>query len=281
MLGQGTIGQFTIGQVGTAAAVENITEDKWHQPWSEPIVMTRAGLRVADQSFFYFAPNPVVPFSWYEELSTPVRVKPRLPTPSQAFMFFQPTPIIDISWFEWLAEPVRKKVGTPVHVQPFFSFQPTPIINISWFEWFSEPVRNKPRLLESAQQFAQFFPTPIVPFSWYANFSDPVRVKPRLHEGLQQFMARGEFTPVSYDGYMSATETRDFFLAVLYQFNIPVLAYVDIIENDPRHRGNMAIIENIAQPSIVASIVEPQTVPATGSVVSAVAGARVAIITGP
>jgi hypothetical protein len=76
---------------------------------------------------------------------------------------------------------------------------------------------------------------------------------------------------------MRAYETRDFLSAVLYAFNPPIHALVDIIEKDPRYRGNMGIIENIPQPSILASVVTPQTIPATGTPVAAVR-ARIAII---
>lgn len=83
---------------------------------------------------------------------------------------------------------------------------------------------------------------------------------------------------ITYVASLSVVEHGDFFLAVLYQFNPPLSAYVDIIENDPLHRGNLGIIVPIAQSSIIASISEPTTVPATGVPVAVVAGARVAII---
>lgn len=216
---------------------------------------------------------------WFAPLSEPsVKAKIGLKIGSQPFLSFQPTPIINITWFDWLSEPVRKKPGLTATVQPFFSLQPTPIINIGWFNWFSEPVRKRPGLLPTVQPFLQEDPLPFVSFGWFGALSDPVRFRPRLREGLQKEAFLNTFIPTNYTARLDATETPDRFLGILYQFNLPLNAYVDIIENDPRVRGFMGIIGNTAKPSILASISEPAPVSATGSPISTVAGARVAII---
>lgn len=245
MLGLGTIGQFTVGQVGTGTA-EIISVDKWFVSLSEP-KRFRAGLGSPSQQFTAYTPNPttVTPFSWFAPLSELV---------------------------------VKNKIGLRTGSQQTIAFQ-HPFVSFSWMQGLSEPKRFKSRLIEGRQQFLvdTLFPTILI--DWFAWLSEPVRIKRGLKKELQPILARAEFVPINYSAQLRATEQRDFFLGVLYQFNIPVSAYVDIIENDPRHLGNVGIIENRARAAIV-SINEPQAIPATGTPVS-VAGARVAIITGP
>jgi len=248
------------GSLG-AGTFEIIYEDKWHFAWSEPIVKTKAGLATSRQQFIAWQPNTFTKMDWFNPLHDPVRVKLGLRAGLQTPLFEVYQQSVLLEWFMSFSEPARKKRGVASQVQPFFNFQPTPIINVSWIEKFSEPVRKKPRLLDANQQFFQFFPNPLVNFSWFDNLSDPVRVKPRLREGSQVFLIRAEFIPINYDVRLDATETRDFLLAVLYQFNVPATAYVDIISKDPMHLGNVGVIENTAQ-----SIIVPR--------------ARVAIITG-
>jgi hypothetical protein len=264
--------------VAGAVTVEFIFEDKWHQPWSEPIVKIKIGLRAGDQQALAFNETPFPSFSWYANLSDPVRLKVGLHARYQEVLKYQPTPIINIGWFNWLAEPKRFLRGLPPQEQQFFTLQPNPIISVGWFANLSEPKRFKRGLPPQEQPFFTFFPSPLVSFGWFEGLSEPKRFRRRLLDADQEFLARGAFVPTSYTAILDAIEQRDLFLGILSQFNIPLSAYVDIIENDPRHRGNLGIIENVAQSSIVASIVEPETVPSTGAPISTVAGARVAII---
>src|SRR5262252_1096199 len=64
---------------------EIITLDKWFAPWSERNVKTPARLRDGAQQFFAMqpAPDPFVATGWYNWLSEPVRLKPRLPVGEQ------------------------------------------------------------------------------------------------------------------------------------------------------------------------------------------------------
>jgi len=187
--------------------------------------------------------------------------------------YFQPAP--SFGWFGGLSEPVRKKprVAWTDHI----SFQ-FPIVSFSWFSRLSEPTPPKKRII--APPYFSFSPNPIqLSFGWYGNLTEPVRKKPKVWEGIYEARPY-QVVITNYLASMAATEQRDFLVAVLYQFNPPLRAYVDIIENDPRHRGNLGIIEPAPEPSIIASIV-PQSTPVTGGTpVPTVAGARVAIITG-
>src|SRR5882762_3018172 len=106
MLGLGTIGQFTIGQVVTQTA-EIISADKWFVSLSEP-KRFRAGLRTGSQQTIAFQ-HPFVSFSWMEGLSEPKRFKPRLIEGRQQFLVSALIPTILVDWFSWFSEPVRLK----------------------------------------------------------------------------------------------------------------------------------------------------------------------------
>ena len=280
MLGIGALGQFPLG--GGPANIANLPTTSWFSPLSEPVrfkVNKRLAVAINNQTFT-FDPIPLVSFSYFNPLSEPRRFKVGLAIRDQPFFSFQPTPIIDISWFGVLSEPVRQKRRLREGLQ---SFEPnkniSPVVSFGWYSSLSEPRRFKRRLMEGLQQFSVAALRPTILLDWFATLSEPVRLKRGLRKELQSILARAEFIPINYPALLDVTERRDFFLGVLYQFNIPASAYVDIIENDPRHLGNVGVIENMARAAIV-SLNEPQAIPATGMPVS-VAGARVAIITGP
>lgn len=146
MLGHGTIGQFAIGQVG-AGNTEFIGPDKWFIAFSEP-VRFRQGLAATQQQTLSFQPFPIVSFSWYSNLSEPVRVKPRNPAALSPYLFFQPapSPFVATGWYNWLSEPVRFPKGLRAHLQqsetqaPQFIPAPATLIE-GWFNWLSEPKR--------------------------------------------------------------------------------------------------------------------------------------------
>lgn len=244
MLGHGATGQFAIGEFGTAVT-EVITPDKW-----------------------------------YVALSEPVRFKKGLASRHQVFTAFHPTPIINISWFNQLSEPVRLKKGLRAQYHQYLTNQNiNPLVSFGWFGAMSEPVRKKRRLIEGIQAFNIIDLLPTILLDWFAALSEPKRFKRGLRPDEQPFLAFNPFIPISYTARLDAIEQGDFFIGVLSQFNIPLTAYVDIITNDPRHRGNLGVIAQVAQSSTIAAIIEPDPAQAAGiiSPVQAV-GARVAII---
>jgi hypothetical protein len=283
-----------------------IVSFSWFGNLSEPVRLP-AGLKAAQQAFFSFSPFPITAsFGWFNNLSDPVR-KPPIATryEQQTWSLFVEPTVVTFGWFNPFGDPVRRITRPIPDEYPGFP----PRVSFSWFGNLSEPVRAKPRvkwLDEQSFQFpfvpnpgswfspwreptppkrrAAFFQPltftltpPITPsFGWYGSLSLPVRKKPKVWEGQYQAWNPATIQFV-YLAYMRAYETRDFLSAVLYAFNPPIHALVDIIEKDPRYRGNMGIIENIPQPSILASVVTPQTIPATGTPVAAVR-ARIAII---
>jgi hypothetical protein len=235
---------------------EQVTESRWHQPWSEPVrvkIDPRLAIALAASGPF-FTPETfgeiIFISKWFAPFSDPVRIKQGLSAAAQQTLTSQGpiNPIVSFGYYNWLSEPVRIKLRTPPGAPDFSFGDERPLVNFSYFNWLSEPVRLKPRLLE----------------------------------GLQEFLERASFIPVSYSASLNVTEQGDFLQAVLYQFNLPITALVDIITNDPSHRGNVGIIAPLPQSSIVTAIIEPNSVQATGIVSPVVAaGARVAIITGP
>lgn len=244
MLGFGAIGQFAIGQQNTAGGAEVITVDKWFQPLSEP-----------------------------------VRFKRGLAPKYQQTIALHPLPIVNISWFSGLSEPVRQKIGLHARYQQFSTVQNIkPIVPFGWFAPLSEPVRKKPRLPESEQPYLSIDLLPTVLMDWFSSLSEPKRFKQGLRADLGIVLARGEFVPLVYTASMDVAELGDFFQAILAQFNIPITAYVDIIENDPTHLGNLGVIASAPTSSTIAAIIEPNPVQAAGIVSQAAVGARVAII---
>jgi len=117
-------------------------ESLHHQPWSEPVVKAKIGLRPDLQQFLAQCPRPpLVSFSWFEELSKPsVLAKPGILSDLPPF-FFEDTKLIpDASkflegWFNWYSEPVRFKQGLSAPLQQFFTYPPrllpTPNVSIS------------------------------------------------------------------------------------------------------------------------------------------------------
>lgn len=178
---------------------EPTSEDKWHQPWSEPVRFKRdphasvalitSGERWTPQPDYTRGLEPPWHYAWSE----PVRVKPRLTTGSQPFdAELHPTPVVSFSYYNWLAEPVRfKKIHVSViasggiwTAQPS-TFYPGADNEAPWHYPWSEPKRFKPALTGALQAPYQawplpldaIFPGPTVEAAWHYAWSEPVRFK--------------------------------------------------------------------------------------------------------
>jgi|SRR5882672_64929 len=202
MLGLGTIGQFTIGQVGTGTA-EVISPDKWFVALSEP-VRFRPGLRAGLQQFAALSdPFPFVSFSWFEELSIPaLRSRRGLNAGQQQFEAYSPNPttVTPFGWFIPLTEPTRFRRGLKAgEIQ--FSAQDTQVIPINIMAWdvpLAEPVRFRRGLRAPWQQFS----------------GAPVQLRPNPN----------------ITAILHATETKDALLASVSVFNRPNSAEIGIID---------------------------------------------------
>lgn len=186
-------------------AVETITEDKWHQPWSQP-VRTKPSLITGAQQAFFAPPRIIVSFGWNEPTSwaDPVRKKPGIGAWLQQSFTFDPFPIpagyvpaTEASWHYPWSTPVRVKID-PRHAVALASsgnvLNPLPVVTFDWNEpssW-SDPVRLRPPLLTAQQQFTAKDPRPvelITEDKWHFPWSTPVRSLPSRFAGQQQFLA--------------------------------------------------------------------------------------------
>lgn len=216
--------QYQIHTEPVPQAPESVTEDRWHQPWSEPPVKAKQGLGAANQDFFAFFPTPLVSFGWFEELSKPQSlIRPGLSAGDQQFIALEPFPHVSFGWFEGLSEPVRFRAFLAA-LQRFIELDPLPRVSFGWFEGLSEPVRVKLGLPASEQQFLAI-DTAVIPTSrlteWFAWLSEPVRIKPGLLAALQQFYAAPSQlrpNPTTF-AILNALETKDTMLAGARVFN--------------------------------------------------------------
>lgn len=164
--------QFLAFQLDEAQQPEEVTESRWHQPWSEP-KRFKAGLLTGDQPFSGFLnPQPVVfeTIPWFATLSEPVRFKVGLGSYLQrAFTedtadTLQPRSVP--SWYAPLSEPKRFPKGLEAYLQDYGpvkeTVQPEPNRLIQWFTWLSDPVRE-PIGLKSWLQQTLAYPPRLLP----------------------------------------------------------------------------------------------------------------------
>lgn len=234
--------QYQIHTEPVALQGETITEDKWHQTWSEPIVKAKRGIRAAYQMpWTYGTYNPLVSFAYYLNLSNPVRIKPRLKEGLQQSLAFHPNPIISISWFNSLSEPKRFKPRLWEAAQQFFVYgTQNPDVSFSYFNWLTEPVRMKKGMAYFLQradtQDPAFIPDVTTLLEgWYNWYSEPKRFKPSLLAALQKAWTGPDRLLPTPDvtGIFQATEINgDIALFVIraFPYNPPASASVSIVE---------------------------------------------------
>jgi len=183
---------------------EVITENKWHQAWSEP-VRIKPGVRAQYQPFLIMGPVA--------------------PTVEQ---------VLESKWHQaWSNPSVLTKRALPISEQQALAFQ-FPFVKIDWFAWLSEPKRFKPMLITADQPFVHqdLIPPSLLTFDWFTWLSEPVRIRPGLRKELQQPEFFNTFIPIIYTALMQATERRDLFLASLYKNNQAQKAIVSIKVRD-------------------------------------------------
>lgn len=241
--------------------------------WSKPVRSPRASVQTPDTLNPNIFTNPI-PFNQVD-WSRPVRIV-------KAARDEQP---LNLNLFSFIVVQVpfnQTDWSRPFRI-PLAPFTASPPLNLNLF---TNPVpfmvtdrlpnRRLPLVLPQPPYSLNLnlFQNP-VPFN-QIDWSKPFRVRGYPNHTLPQNL--NLLGLLTYLASLQAKERGDFLLAVLYRFNLPLSAYVDIIENNPRHRGNLGIIEPFAQSSIIASISQPMVIPVTGGPVVTVAGARVAII---
>lgn len=253
--------QYQIKTEPIVVTGEAVTEDRWHQPWSEPVrfkVDKRLSIALIVSGatidpFILTQPEQITEDRWHQPWSEPVRFKPRLREGLQQFISFYPTPLVSFGWDEPLSEPVRFR-AFPTREQQFTAFlNPEPTVGSIEARWhfpWSEPVRIKPATPTPEQIYLEwvFSPKEIGLIGWFNPFSLPRTLeKQGLKNYLQQFLAyHPRILPnPTMTGTMSATERGDVFLAGGALFNQVTSAQVGIIEIFPR-AATVGIIENAA-----------------------------------
>jgi len=209
-------------------AQENVTEDRWHNPWSEPVRLKR-GILSQDLSW---PPTPVTVAAfttfWFSPFSEPVRQKNGLLAALQQFLAQSesaqfPESVTEDRWHQAWSEPVRLKPRAATFAEaaysPFvspsgtqtalvngnfdtvirwvnfqyqsaaYTVQPQ-AFNTFWFNPFSDPVRTKPRAADFpylAQSESAQFPETVTEDRWHNPWSEPVRNK--LRDAYFEFLA--------------------------------------------------------------------------------------------
>jgi hypothetical protein len=197
-------------------AAETITVDKWFVSWKEPLpkpvlargnqqaftglgnplppvgyyypfsepVRSKLGLSAANQQFLAYTQFPIVvpPDRWWQPLSTPGRVLPRIDT-TQPGVFATETITVD-KWFAELSTPPKAKPRTPeFQAVAFGSYSPIVVPVDGWWGNLERPPRAAPR----AAEYPAFTIAPTQPeakdqIAWWQNLSTPPKAKPRTIE---------------------------------------------------------------------------------------------------
>lgn len=179
---------------------ETITEDKWHQPLSEPTrrLGLSAALIVASGAFYIGA----APFNeavsadrFVQPISQPQLVKRGLPTNEQQSVAFVPfiasaETITTDKWYRPLSEPVRVRVSVNVASQQataYIGADPFPerVTADRWAQPLSQPTYAKPRIQPPAVAFSGH----VEVTQWYVAFTEPQRSRLGLPVREQQSVA--------------------------------------------------------------------------------------------
>jgi hypothetical protein len=190
-----------------AAGGETITEDKWHQGWTDPVrqkIAPQLAVALIASGLVYVAAAPfaesVTESRWHQPFSEPVRVKPRLPEGEQQFFAPDAKPFVTFGWFAPFSEPVRIRAALPVVEQHVFEFEPAPIVSIAWHLPLAEPVRTKPGLVAGAQHDLARPPWPDINVAFAPPFAEPVRIRPGLIAALQPYEVSYDVLPLPFLG---------------------------------------------------------------------------------
>ena len=202
---------------------ETVTEDRWHQPWSEPIRRIFAVALIASGPFAPIPPPSDLSFhqpwseptrlvrraigptladgyftsadlSFNKPWAEPTRALTRQLGPELAYGYFTPSPPVApaFGWFTKLSDPIFNKQAR-VEQSKFLAYEYFPVTPIGWMGPFSEPTSILQVTYQSAQEPPYAVVTPTVPsFGWYEKLSDPVRARSRL---TPTEFSWGYFTP--------------------------------------------------------------------------------------
>jgi hypothetical protein len=183
------------------AAVEVVTEDKWHQPLSEPrrsFGITAALATAALVWSTFTPPAQAATIGWFAPLSTPVfqaRVT-RGTDLVEPVSTAAETVSVD-RWLEGLSTPVWPKPGLGAANQAAYSAPPATIDHTSvdrWYQNLASPVWPPRGLRAELQQTAAAMPLAEAPETvtedrWHQPFAQPYPAVRGLHASQQQAFA--------------------------------------------------------------------------------------------
>lgn len=175
----------------------------WIRPFSEPIRVKRPLPIGAVQFLAYSYSKPIVPFSYYQRLHDPIRVKAALSAASQqpsAFVKAAPFPE-RVSIDKWLLSlstpPNRRPAITPAQQpQPVF-VQIIPPPMATWFRPFEGPTLGpRRRAFSDPSAFVAFIGSGeiITLDKWYAILAEPTR-RSIAQQALQPVSTIGDPAP--------------------------------------------------------------------------------------
>lgn len=232
---------------------EQVTESRWHQPWSEPVRFKISGqlaIALMASGLFSFpqsAGEAITVDKWFAHWREPVRFKGvffGMPTGEQVAAVPSPQPFVSFGWFDKLNEPiVKQKVGLGTGSQRVHTGSPLPFVSFSWFRPQTELAPFPKRGL--AARFQQFLAAP-----------------PRLLP-----------TP-TITGRLNAIESGDTMLFAGTFFARPVNATVGVIEL--ARVPYVGIIEAALNQG-TRGVIENHAAPASGSPVTPITSAAVSI----
>lgn len=204
---------FCFVVLGAADVAERVSEDKWHQPWSEPKRFKRnARLHVALGASGPFQsllpttllPGPNVYGPWHYPWSEPKRFPRALPTATAAAKEFQsllpetllPGPDVYGPWHQPWSEPKRFMPRLAADKNDYewsLSGSSPPLVSFGYYNWLSEPKRF-PKGMAAERQMVQpdVFLPPQVSFSYYNWLAQPVKLRKEFLPTHQQMFWAGD-----------------------------------------------------------------------------------------
>lgn len=152
---------------------------EWYSPLSEP----KPQRSKSRAPWFDFDAQgnlePIVSFSWYNNLSTHPGQK-KFPAsqqqPTLAWSTFTPSEFSEW-WYTPLSEPVRFKQPMRQHITLAWTFADYDDLSRAWYSPFSEPKRDKPRAQNQQELAWSTFTPAAAAFTefWFSPFSEPKR----------------------------------------------------------------------------------------------------------
>jgi hypothetical protein len=179
---------------------EEVTLDKYHQPWSEPV---RRIVDVVNLPASFPNPFPITveEYRWHVPLSEPTRRIPTVYPQSELNDPFPRVVVDEYAWFRPLSEPTHWRGLLPA-LQQTLAPDPYPrtVEEYAWRPPLSEPTRRKPTVYPQSE-LNDPYPRPIVDeYRWHVPFSEPTRWRGLL-PALQQAVAPDPYPRVVVDEY--------------------------------------------------------------------------------